>query len=240
MTDQERIDREFLDVELNKHTVHIYTVRKALLRAVQNSLQAFSGTLLDVGCGKMPYRDLICRGNQKVEKYIGLDLAESSIHNTSVADLHWDGKTIPLPDQSVGSAMATEVLEHVFDPQETLAEIFRVLQPGGAFFFTVPFLWPLHEVPYDAYRYTPFALKHHLEKAGFETITLHPLGGWHASMAQMLGLWVTESGLTGTRKKWATKLALKIIPVLLKWDRTEDPFRQHAMNTGYYGIARKP
>jgi SAM-dependent methyltransferase len=239
MTEQERIEKEFLKLELNKHTVHIYTVRTALLKAVQKSLHEFSGTLLDVGCGKMPYREMICQNNPKVERYIGLDLAESSIHNTSVADLHWDGKTIPLTDESVSSAMATEVLEHVFDPQETLSEIFRVLQPGGTFFFTVPFIWPLHEVPYDAYRYTPFALKYHLEKAGFEGIFIHPLGGWHASLAQMLGLWVTESGLTGRKKKWATKAILKIIPTLLKWDSSDNHFNQHSMNTGYYGIAKK-
>jgi hypothetical protein len=65
------------------------------------------------------------------------------------------------------------------------------------------------------------------------------LGGWHASLAQMLGLWVTESGLTGRKKKWATKAILKIIPTLLKWDSSDNHFNQHSMNTGYYGIAKK-
>lgn len=239
MTEEELIAKEFLEVELNKHTLGIYTVRKALLAAVTKSLGQFSGTLLDVGCGKMPYRNLICKGNPRVKKYVGLDLADSSIHNTSVADLHWDGKTIPLSGGSVSTAMATEVLEHVFEPEETLAEIYRVLSQDGVFFFTVPFIWPLHEVPYDAYRYTPFSLERLLQKVGFCDIDIKPLGGWHASFAQMLGLWATESGLNGYKKKWAIKAAKKMIPYLLKWDRPDEEFRHHNMSTGFYGLAKK-
>ena len=51
-------------------------------------------------------------------------------------------------------------------------------------------LWPLHDVPYDECRYTPFAIKRHLRNAGFEQFRLKPLGGWDASLAQMIGLWI--------------------------------------------------
>jgi hypothetical protein len=64
------------------------------------------------------------------------------------------------------------------------------LRPGGLLFFTVPFLWPLHDAPHDHYRYTPFALERLLSEAGFDEIELTPRGGWDASLAQMLGLWV--------------------------------------------------
>jgi len=71
-----------------------------------------------------------------------------------------------------------------------MKEIWRVLKPGGILFFTVPFLWNLHEIPYDEYRYTPFALKRHLTQSGFNEIEIKAMGGWDAALAQMLGLWV--------------------------------------------------
>jgi hypothetical protein len=52
-----------------------------------------------------------------------------------------------------------------------------MLKPGSLLFFTVSFLWPLHDVPRDAYRYTPFALERHLRNSGFAQIKLKALGG---------------------------------------------------------------
>ena len=78
-----------------------------------------------------------------------------------------------------------------------------------------------------------------LENAGFEQIEVKALGGWHASFAQMLGLWVTESSLKGYRKKIAFLVAKKLIPYLLKHDVPDNNFGHHAMVTGLYGTAVK-
>jgi SAM-dependent methyltransferase len=235
----EEIERHFLDLKLNDENMGVYMPRTTILNAIKKSLHVFKGELLDVGCGIMPYKEIILNDNKQVEKYIGLDLQSSSVHNTDIADLHWDAKTIPLESETIDSAMATEVLEHSFHPNETLGEIFRVLKPGGTFFFTVPFIWPLHEVPYDAYRYTPFSLRMLLENAGFEQIEIKSLGGWHASFAQMLGLWATESSLNGYKKKFILKLAKKLIPYLIKYDVPDNNFGHHSMITGLYGTALK-
>lgn len=239
MAREEHIKKHFLNIQLNDETMDVYVPRTALLNAVKECMHVLKGTMLDVGCGQMPYREMMLEANKSIDRYIGLDLALSDIHNTSIADLHWDGKHIPLDDNSVDSAMATEVLEHSFSPTETLQEINRVLKPKGTFFFTVPFLWPLHETPYDAYRYTPFSLQHHLEAAGFDQIKISSLGGWHAGMAQMLGLWVKESNLSSFKKKLYTKLFRKLIPSLLKNDVKDNQFKQHCMITGLYGTSVK-
>ncbi|MFC4263067.1 class I SAM-dependent methyltransferase [Ferruginibacter yonginensis] len=240
MNDREKnIDTYFTNIRLTNATLDVYLPRTSILKAIKEQMPFFKGILLDVGCGIMPYRELILNENKQVSKYIGLDLATSTIHKTDIADLHWDAVTIPLQEHTIDVVMATEVLEHSFEPDQTLNEIYRVLKPNGQFFFTVPFIWPLHEVPYDAYRYTPFSLKKHLEKAGFKNIEIRSLGGWHASLAQMIGLWITENKFTGFKKKMVTKIAKRIIRYLVKIDIPDHSFKQHTITSGLYGTAQK-
>ena len=63
-------------------------------------------------------------------------------------------------------------------------------------FLTVPFIWPIHTVPHYEYRYTPFALRRLLERAGFWNPIIEATGGRHAVLALTLGLWVRRRPLT--------------------------------------------
>ena len=239
MNREEFINEQFLNVKLSKRSIGVYVPRNSILNAVKECTPMLSGVLLDIGCGQMPYRELMMNANKALTQYIGLDLQSSSVHDTSIADIHWDGNTIPLENNTVNSAIATEVLEHSFYPEKTLLEINRVLKPGGTFFFTVPFIWPLHEVPYDAYRYTPFSLKMHLENAGFTSVNIRSLGGRNASMAQMLGLWASETKQKGLSKKIMLWVIKTLMTYLLKRDIKDHQFGKHCMMTGLYGTAIK-
>jgi SAM-dependent methyltransferase len=182
----------FLKPPLNERHIDIYLIRSKILIALKSFLQECSGTLLDLGCGEMPYKPLIRKYN-RITKYIGIDIENPTYQKTFNPDLFWDGSKIPMDNDSVNCVIATEVFEHVPKVENVLIEIRRVLKPDGKLFFTVPFLWPLHDVPYDEFRYTPFALERILKDCGFYDINLEALGGWHASMAQMLGLWLKRA-----------------------------------------------
>ena len=226
----------FLKPPLSPDNMDLYSVRSSILRALNEFLPRCRGTILDVGCGQMPYRSVI---EPKAESYLGLDILNPSYQQSIKPDLVWDGKSIAMKSFAVDCALATELFEHLPDPLAVLQEIYRVLKPGGLLFFTVPFLWPLHDIPYDEYRYTPFSLKRNLESAGFENIDIKPLGGWNASLAQMIGLWINRSGLPECdRKKYAEQF-FPLYRDLIESDKTTSNFSSQAMFTGLYGTASK-
>ena len=230
----------FIRVELRRDNLDIYCIRTAIFRAVDDAAKHMHGTLLDIGCGKMPYKEHIMK-TSKLSSYVGLDIDTALQYDAVVKpDFFWDGKQMPFEENHFDCAMATEVLEHCPDPLVVMKETFRVLKPGGFMFGTIPFLWPLHEVPHDEYRYTPFALRRLFQEAGYERIEIHATGGWHASMAQMLGLWMKRSPLPARFKRWAPRILMPIYKKLLKMDRPPSDFSESTMITGLKVMAYKP
>ncbi|RVT75873.1 SAM-dependent methyltransferase [Flavobacterium sufflavum] len=232
--------KDFTKIEFTIENLDRYYIRTYIFNAIKDTLPQFKGSLLDIGCGKMPYENYILE-NSKVDKYVGLDIEGALEYDKKIKpDFAWDGQIMPFEDNCFECAFGTEVLEHCPDPKVTLKEVFRVLKPKGVFFFTVPFLWNLHEVPHDEYRYTPFSLKRHLEDSGFREIEIKATGGWHASMAQMLGLWVRRSPMTNRKRYWLSLFLKPVIKFLIKMDKnTQVKFVEGQMITGLYGIAKK-
>jgi SAM-dependent methyltransferase len=217
------IDEHFINVPMSIETMPFYTVRRMILERMKEAVKGFHGTVLDIGCGFKPYQALILQ-NEKVEKYIGLDLANAGMYAESEPDLTWNGREIPLGDGSVDCVVATEFLEHHSEPDAVLAELIRVLKPNGILFATVPFLWNLHEIPHDEYRYTPYSLERHLRKAGFRNIEIKAMGGWNLSMAQMLGLWLSFSRMGKIRRRIMKTIFFPFYAWLIKTDTPPGEF----------------
>ncbi|OOG62330.1 class I SAM-dependent methyltransferase [Flavobacterium sp. A45] len=230
----------FIEIEFNIQNLDRYFIRTSIFKALISSLPKFNGKLLDIGCGKMPYKNYILESS-KVNEYVGLDIESALEYDSMVKpDFTWDGEIMPFENDCFDCAYGTEVLEHCPEPEIVLKEVLRVMKSDGVFFFTVPFLWNLHEVPHDEYRYTPFSLERHLRNAGFKDIEIKATGGWHAAMAQMLGLWVRRSPMN-TKKRNVLSVILKpIIKFLIELDKPEQIFfKEGQMITGLYGTAKK-
>ena len=228
------ISRDFLEPRCSPGRLDNFGVRRAIVEVLRKELPNFKGIVLDIGCGHMPYRSLVLQAPSQATKYIGVDL---KINLYRKPDLEWDGVTLPLEAASVDVALATELFEHCPAPDVVMKEAFRVLKPSGRLFFTVPFLWPLHDVPHDEYRYTPFALERHLRDAGFTDVVVHALGGWDASLAQMIGLWVRRRPMAARTRAVLSWLAVPVARYLLAKDEPPKQFEESSMCTGFWGTA---
>lgn len=225
-------------MKLTKNNLSGYHAGVSIRKALNENLMFFRGTLLDVGCGHTPYKELLL-SNGKIDKYIGLDLADNQNYDNS-PDMVWDGTRIPLDDESIDTVIVTEVFEHVPILDVVLKEIYRVLKKDGVLFFTVPFLWPLHDIPFDEYRYTPYSLRRHFQVYNFSSVEIFSLGGWDASLAQMLGLWVNLRPMNRFKRNILQIIFLPIVKFLLKKDRPVHSFdKNHLFYTGLYGLVRK-
>jgi SAM-dependent methyltransferase len=226
----------FLDVPLTSTTLDRWQIRNAILDAVQTEAPRMRGVVIDVGCGQQPYRSLITAAPSQVTRYVGVDMPSERYAGHDVA---WDGVRLPIGAEVADQVLLTEVLEHCPEPSLVLAEVARVLRPGGRLLLTVPFLWPLHDAPYDEWRYTPFALQRLLAAAGFIDVDLRAMGGWDASLAQLIGLWVRRRPMGARKRAALSALARPVVRHLVARDRKPTAFRDGVMLTGISGTAVK-
>ena len=236
---QSFLQREFLDPPFTPAMLRHVVVRRGILAAVRRVLPLLSGTVLDLGCGYQPYRELFLSAPSTASKYLGMDYAGNQYLGTEV-DVLWDGGHFPLMESSIDCVIATEFFEHCDSPDAVFAEIARTLKPGGLLMLTVPFLWPLHEVPHDVCRYTPFTLERKITSAGFKDVQIEALGGISAALAIMVSLWVTTRITRPMYQRVAIALALPIVRWLCYMDTPPTSFPNNTMITGLSVIARKP
>ena len=149
-----------------------YLAQRELRRVIETEGPKLLGRLLDVGCGKKPYKELI----RNVETYIGLDVP-TTMHGTSKLDVIGTAIALPFREDTFDSILCTEVLEHLPEPLVALEEMHRVSKPGGILLLTVPLSEQLHEEPYDFYRFTKYGLEYLLGKTGWQILKIYERGG---------------------------------------------------------------
>jgi len=105
------------------------------------------------------------------------------------ADVVADISSLPFADGSVDGILCDQVLEHVPDAPAAIAELQRVLRPGGRVYLTLPFLWPYHASPHDYRRWTVSGVERDL--ACFEPIQVGLTGGPTTTLCNVLHEWLS-------------------------------------------------
>ena len=176
-----------------------YFARKGLAKHISELAGHITGKTLDVGCGSKPYAHLYHSG-----EYIGLEIDSPRSRTSKNAEYFYDGNRFPFSDGEFDSLVANEVFEHVFNPDQFLNEVIRVLVPGGMVLLTMPFVWDEHEQPYDFARYSSFGIRALLERHGFEIVEQRKSTDDIRVIFQLLIIYIYKK--TVTRRAWINLL----------------------------------
>lgn len=126
--------------------------------------------------------------------------------NYHEVDIVSDLRHLPVAEGSLAGAMSIAVLEHVPDPAAHIAEILRVLAPGGRLLCFVPFMQPFHASPYDFQRYTNVGLREQFP--GFEVVDVRVGAGPTSGL-----LWVLQEWLAMVLSFGSSRLYRLLVPL---------------------------
>lgn len=151
---------------------------------LKGPLAAARGRLLDVGAGQAPWKGILAADVD----YVGCDVEGADAFGMQRVPgiVYYDGAKLPFEDKSFDVLLCVEVLEHVPDPTKFLADLHRVLKPGGQIILTVPWSARLHHLPHDYSRFTRFGLATRLTSTGFVEIDIQERGSDIAVIANKL------------------------------------------------------
>jgi SAM-dependent methyltransferase len=134
------------------------------------------GRVLDLGCGVgHSFSELAPR------ETVGLDLDAGALAGQQRETVVADMREIPFGDGSFASVLSVQSIEHVPDHRRVMAEVARVLAPGGTAIFVTPnrltFARPDEIIdPYHYVEYDHAQLRAACEPY-FETVEMHGIFG---------------------------------------------------------------
>jgi len=151
-----------------------WLIHHRVITALRRARPHAHGVLLDVGCGDKPFARWF-QGH--VTTYLGTDLPASSYLGAERPEVFTRAERLPFRTGSVDTVLGLSMLDHLPEPSRLLGEAHRVLRPGGVLLLEFPQMVPLHDEPYDYFRYTRHGAAWLLERAGFEPLDFIPMGG---------------------------------------------------------------
>jgi SAM-dependent methyltransferase len=148
-----------------------YSERRRLLDlALARQSDALRGRVLEVGAGQDGRRGRFAPPVDEAGCWLSLDLTRQRC-----PDLAGNVLALPFSGGAFDAVLCLEVLEYVPNYPRALAELRRVVTPGGVLLLSVPFLHRA-DTPQDSWRLTETGLRAVLAKAGFEVDLIEPQG----------------------------------------------------------------
>jgi SAM-dependent methyltransferase len=211
------------------------TYRRALLDTQLTKLAAatLGGRVLDVG-GRRQVRG-------RFRPPAGIVWIRVNIDPGAQPDIVADAQALPVRSGTEECVVCLETLEYVHDPDVAVAEMSRVLRPGGRLLVSVPLLHRVDSAT-DRHRFTGTRLRELLEGAGLGVVEITPQGRFFTTLANMLR--EATAAIASRPLRWA--VATCTVPlgaVLLRIDRLSAVRRSgflSSFTTGFLGVAVKP
>ncbi|MCO5314712.1 MAG: class I SAM-dependent methyltransferase [Solirubrobacterales bacterium] len=176
----------------DRHYLSLSPLSAALRAEIKRTIGDRTGLrMLDVGCGNKPYLPFLA---DHAGSYWGVDAVDGArVDRVSVAE------ELPFGEAEFDVVICTQVLEHVDDPVRVLAEIYRVLAPGGVVFLSTHGVFIYHPDPptsdRDYWRWTHSGLLRIFRQSGeYTELEIVPQGNVVASLGYVAAQYVDELG----------------------------------------------
>ena len=154
-----------------------------------------SGRILDIGSGTASV-------SPDLSRTVLADVSAEAMKNVEAASKVVSSITqLSFDDAAFDCILCSEVLEHIQDDEKAVAELRRVLKPGGILVVTVPFqmrFWAEDdEYVQHVRRYDPGELEQKLQSGGFHSVRTYKL-------SSTIERWLTRRSLRAYQKGGAT------------------------------------
>lgn len=153
-------------------TLEFVIIRKKLLKCFESADKKYTGKIkdtdriLDLGCGQKPYYHSKLKG-----KIVCFDKLP-----TKKAHIIGDADYLPFKSNSFDKAISVNSLYYFKNPFNVVQDIAKILKKNGQLILVVPFIYPIHDAPYDKYRFTEYGLRE-LLKRDFQILEIKAIGG---------------------------------------------------------------
>ncbi|MGY8814422.1 MAG: class I SAM-dependent methyltransferase [Gammaproteobacteria bacterium] len=186
----------------------IHGVKENFLQDVSRTI---GGNVLDIGCSHKLTKEYL---NGDVQ-YIGLDYFTAITLYDSSPDIFGNAENLLFLNNSIDAVFLLDVLEHIKNPGLCMQEITRVLTAGGKLIFNVPFMYPIHDAPYDYQRWTIYGLRNLLEQNNLSVAQEDSIGNSFETSGLLLNLAICKTIVTLLEKRHPGSIAIIILPLVI-------------------------
>jgi hypothetical protein len=219
---------------------YLWRLMVSQLYATQNSSTPVRQALAEL-IGRLGPRDwglnLGAGGTRIHPRLLNLDIYETDSMNIVTR-----GYRLPFRDNTLKLVVSQEVVEHLAEPAIAVAEVYRVLQPGGWFFCQVPFIIGYHPAPNDYWRFTKEGLAQMFASSGWVVrgggISLGHGSGFYRIAVEYVAV---NFSLLNERLYLPAKAlaAILLLPVKLPDVWSHRSAQRDRIPGGYYCVAQK-
>jgi len=143
-----------------------FVLKRKITKLIKKIPKNKQDLILDVGCGDSPYYHRLVKGN----------IVSADINKSRTTDIICDSHNIPLKKEKFDKVLCINSFYYFSNPFKAVREICRVLKKNGKLIMVIPFIYPIHDAPFDKYRFTEYGISR-LLKNDFEIEKIKTVGG---------------------------------------------------------------
>lgn len=170
---------------------------------VSDRVARLGGTTLDLGAGLVGHTDHAAAGTPP-RHVVTLDI-DTALRPDVTGDAH----ALPFADETFDTVVASQVFEHLHDPFVAASELCRVLKPGGRAVVAVPFLYFLHQLPHDYFRYSANGLRSLFEPTD---LRIEELIGYGNRLTVVADLLLTSTPGSSVPRRAVRSVRRRVLP----------------------------